>query len=134
MKIMSESGVAAIEFALVSPILIFLLFAIIEFSIVLYDKAIITNASREAARSATVFNGVPSNATVGDVVEDVVNSYLNNHLISLGSNNPHTIDPIPPDLSSGDDLTVTVNYTYDFLVLPDFTSLNLSGTTVMRME
>lgn len=130
MKIMSESGVAAIEFALVSPILIFLLFAIIEFSIVLYDKAIITNASREAARSATVFNGDPSDAAVNAVVD----SYLSNHLISLGSSNTHTVDPIPSGLSSGDDLTVTVHYTYDFLVLPDFTSLNLSGTTVMRME
>ena len=61
---------AAIEFALVSPILIFLLFAIIEFSIVLYDKAIITNASREAARSATVFNGDPSDAAVNAVVRN----------------------------------------------------------------
>ncbi len=126
MKIMSESGVAAIEFALVSPILIFLLFAIIEFSIVLYDKAIITNASREAARSATVFNGDPSDAAVNAVVD----SYLSNHLISLGSNNTHSVVVS----QTGGDLTVSVNYTYDFLVLPDFTSLNLSGTTVMRME
>lgn len=127
---MSESGVAAVEFALVSPILILLLFAIIEFSIVLYDKAIITNASREAARSATVFNGDSSDAAV----KAVVDSYLSNHLISLGSNNTHSVDVT----STGDDLTVSVNYTYDFLVLPNFTSLNtslnLSGTTVMRME
>jgi len=130
MKIMSESGVAAVEFALVSPVLILLLFAIIEFSIVLYDKAIITNASREAARSATVFNGDSSDAAV----KAVVDSYLNNHLISLGSDSTHSVDVT----STGDDLTVSVNYTYDFLVLPNFTSLNtslnLSGTTVMRME
>jgi len=127
MKIMSESGVAAIEFALISPILILLLFTIIEFSIVLYDKAIITNASREAARSVTVFN---FDGDAEAAAKAVVDSYLSNHLISLGNNNTHSVDVTP----TGDDLTVSVNYTYDFLVLPDFTSLNLSGRTVMRVE
>ncbi|MGD9824325.1 TadE/TadG family type IV pilus assembly protein [Desulfobacter sp.] len=130
MKIMSESGVAAVEFALVSPVLILLFFVIIEFSIVLYDKAIITNASREGARSATVYNGDASDAAV----KDLVDSYLSNHLISLGGNNSPSVNVT----TTGDNLTVSVNYTYDFLVLPNFTSLdtslNLSGTTVMRME
>lgn len=132
MKIMSESGVAAVEFALVSPVLILLFFVIIEFSIVLYDKAIITNASREWARSATVYNSDESDAVVK--VKAEIDSYLSNHLISLGGNNSPSVNVT----TTGDNLTVSVNYTYDFLVLPNFTSLdtslNLSGTTVMRME
>lgn len=123
---MSERGVAAIEFTYIAPVLILLLFSIIEFSIALYDQAVITNASREAARTAAVFNGDSSDASVAAVVDN----YLGNHLISLGSANTHSVVVS----QAGGDLTVSVNYTYDFLILPGFTTLNLTGTTVMRAE
>ena len=51
---------------------------IIEFSVLLYDKAMITNASREGARAGCLFDS-PAN------VSDVVNHYLQNNLISLGA-------------------------------------------------
>ena len=135
MRIMSERGVAAVEFAIVSPVLVILLFTIIEFSLVLYDKGLITNASREGARRGSVHDASTLNGTVGDGPILAVMNNLNNSLISLGSSNTAEvlINPAAPR-TSGDDLTVTVNYTYDFLVLPDFTSINLSGVTVMKVE
>lgn len=138
MRIMSERGVAAVEFAIVSPVLVLLLFVIIEFGLVLYDKALITNASREGARRGSVHDANSPNGTVGDGPILAVATNLNNSLISLGSSNTAQvlISPAAPR-SSGDDLTVTVNYTYDFLVLPNFTSLGsipLSGVTVMKVE
>ena len=51
-----EKGGSAVEFALVLPILVVILFGIIEFGFVLYDKAVITNASSEAARQGIVFH------------------------------------------------------------------------------
>ena len=54
MKIKSENGASAVEFALVMPLLFVLIFGIIEFGIFLYDKAVITNASREGARAGVV--------------------------------------------------------------------------------
>ncbi len=54
MKIKSENGASAVEFALVLPLLLVLVFGIIEFSIFLYDKAVITNASREGAQAGDV--------------------------------------------------------------------------------
>ena len=47
----AQSGLAMVEAAIILPVFLLVMFAIMEFGIVLYDKAVITNASREAARS-----------------------------------------------------------------------------------
>jgi Flp pilus assembly protein TadG len=124
-----EKGVAAVEFALILPLLLLVLFMIIEFSIALYDKAVITNASREGARSGIVNASAGSRPTAGAIAA-VVNSYCGSNLISFGPS--ACVNP-------GDLLTVNVTYTYDFLVLPNFmgslpTGLTLTGNTVMRCE
>ena len=49
-KITNQDGVAAVEFAIILPFLVILIFGMIEFSLVLYNKAMITNASRVGAR------------------------------------------------------------------------------------
>src|SRR5512136_1032685 len=73
-------GASAVEFALILPLLVILIFGIIEFSLALYDKAMITNASREGARSGIVYRLPP----VGDgEIIGVVNSYLGNYLITF---------------------------------------------------
>ena len=67
-KLTRERGAAAIEFALILPLLLLILFGIIEFSILLYDKAMLTNASREGARLGIVFNVVrdPTDPNFGE--------------------------------------------------------------------
>jgi Flp pilus assembly protein TadG len=140
-QLRDQAGAAAIEFALVLPLLIILAFGIIEFSILFYDKAMITNASREGARVGIVDDsGYPDDSAIKTSVKD----YVHNHLISLGqpSNDELTDDDIAitrPIEASGASLTVTVSYDYHFLVLPEFIAtltgpINLSATTVMRME
>jgi Flp pilus assembly protein TadG len=130
-----EEGVAAVEFALILPLLLLILFMIIEFSIALYDKAVITNASREGARSGIVSSTSP--VTAGAIAA-VVDSYCATNLISFGASAPVTSVPAAC-AGSGSLLTVNVSYTYDFLVLPRFlgslpTGLTLTGHTVMRCE
>ncbi len=137
----TQRGVAAIEFAIVAPLLLALLFGIIEFALALFDQAMITNASREGARAGIVFNnGTP----ITDAeIRARVSNYLSNHLISLDGSSSHTTDIDREGTNAGDDLTVTVDYTYTFLVLRPLIALlggtlpgalNLSATTVMRME
>ena len=46
-----QRGAAVVEFALILPILLILLVGTIDASLALYDKAVITNASREGARA-----------------------------------------------------------------------------------
>lgn len=50
----AEQGVASVEFALLLPLLMALLMGTVELGLVLYDKAVITHASREGARAGIV--------------------------------------------------------------------------------
>lgn len=135
MKFNNKNGTAIVEFAIVLPLLLILVFGVIEFSLLLYDKAVITNASREGARAGIVQAPRLTNAEITAIVEN----YCKNYLITFGADKTITTTIIREGMEFGDDLTVTVVYKYGFLVLPSFiTSLvnpiNLSGATVMRME
>jgi Flp pilus assembly protein TadG len=52
MILQKENGAAAVEFAILLPLLAGLVFGIIEFGLLLYNQQVITNASREGARAA----------------------------------------------------------------------------------
>ena len=54
-----EGGVVAVEFALVLPLLVTLVFGIVQFGLALNTKLTLTHAAREGARAAVV----GSNAT-----------------------------------------------------------------------
>lgn len=57
----SERGAAAVEFALILPVLLLLLLGIIEFGAAYNAQILVTNAAREAARSMTL-TGLPADA------------------------------------------------------------------------
>lgn len=59
-----ERGVAAVEFALLLPLLLLILFGIIEGSLVFRDSQTIVSATRAAARSASA---LPRDASFADV-------------------------------------------------------------------
>jgi Flp pilus assembly protein TadG len=138
----SQNGAAIVEFALILPILLILVFGIIEFSIMLYDKAVITNASREGARRGVLFQ---HQGPVGsDIIIQTVNNYTTNNLISLGGEaDLRTIamstcsdDPGEGDFRSA---RIRVEYDYSFLVMNSFITaftgpITLVAETVMRCE
>ena len=135
-----HNGSAAVEFAIVLPLLVLFIFGIIEFSICFYNKAMLTNASREGARAATVFDSGLSDADRLQLVTDTVTNYCGTHLITFGGGgtSPDIIQPttIP---ATGQPLIVNIHYHYDFLVIPNFIStlvggLDLYAETIMRME
>ena len=135
----SQKGAAMVEFAIVLPVLLLIVFGIIEFSLALYNKAVITNASREGARMGIVY-AEPA-ITTGEITTTVEN-YCQDFLVSFGAAAaPATTVAGGPcgEGTSGNSLTVTVDYQYTFLVLPNFSNflgpnLNLSAETVMRCE
>jgi Flp pilus assembly protein TadG len=141
MSVYNERGASAVEFAIILPVLLVILFGIIEFSLLLFDKAVLTNASREGARAGIVHR-FPTRRSAAEITT-IVNTYCQNHLISFGSTTPvPTVTTDPADTSSlaeDDTLIVTVSYTYDFLLLPNFITrlapgTNLVATTAMRAE
>lgn len=136
----TEDGVAAVEFAIVLPILLLLLFGIIEFSVIFYNKAMITNASREGARAGIVYDwDEDSSGLTHQEIETVVMNYLGDNLINFGGESNAEVTTSGIGGSAGDPLEVNVTYRYDYLILPGFVEslaggLNLSARTVMRIE
>jgi Flp pilus assembly protein TadG len=138
-----QRGGETVEFALLAPLVFVLLFGIIEFSIALFDQAVITNASREGARLGILWtNGLKTPTQVKAEMEAAVNTAAASYLISFGGGS--TVQPdCTPGTHPGDPVTCQVNFGYNFLVLRPLVallggaisgSLNLSSTTVMRME
>ncbi len=130
-------GVAALEFVLVFPFLMTVLFGIVDTSLLLCDKAVITNASREAARAGVVVR-VPQMAASN--VASVALAYTQNNLVTGGTATTPTVSVSQPSgTSPGSPLSVTVTYTYEGLVLGSALSaltgpVTVSATTVMNYE
>ena len=110
----SEEGAAAVEFALVVPLLLTLLFGIIEFGFAFNAQIVVTNAAREAARELAVnddaaWTDITKVAT--DAIAPVAGQFTN--------------VTIPPPASQGsgrlctpgDRITVTVEATRPLIVL-----------------
>lgn len=131
-----EAGAAAVEFALILPLFLMIVFSIIEISIALYDKAIITTASREAARAGVVMKS-PSKMTTAEIQQYATDNWTSRLL---------SFDGASPDVSVtnaqgafGTPLSVTVNYSYTGLGLGSLVTaitgpIAMSSTTVMSNE
>jgi hypothetical protein len=150
----SQEGAALVEFAIVLPLLLLLIFGMIEFSLLLYNKAVITNASREAARAGIVYTPQDEdmdidawNAKREEDIEKIASDYCADYLITFSDEvTPLTVDLASPPCveNSGDDLVVEVTYQYGFLVFPDIVAgffsgdgssdLTLEARTTMRCE
>ena len=150
MKNKAQGGAAAVEFALVFPIFLVLVFAIIEFGAVFYNKTFITNASREAARAGVVLK-TPKLTT--DEVVGIARKYCGQsqdastkewsivplNLLGFDSSNALDVSATGAGDTFGTPLTVTVSYKYNWLVLGPLIGfvagpITLSATTVMNNE
>ena len=144
----SQKGAVAVEFAIILPILILLLFGIIEFSLFVFNQQVITNASREGARAGIVARPVRMSNTD---IETVVRSYCEQYLITFGNvKTPPvvTLKPVDDDLTNGFDadthrcviygcnLQVQVDFNYEFLFLKTVSigAKNIRAVAQMRME
>ncbi|MDQ0824923.1 Flp pilus assembly protein TadG [Arthrobacter sp. B2I5] len=71
-----ERGAVAVEFALVAPILIALIIAIVEFSNAYNIQVSVTQASREAARTMAITKDATKATTAGKAGAPSINSSL----------------------------------------------------------
>lgn len=122
-----QRGTTLVEFALVAPLLLVLLFGTIEMGRVLNAMVLVSNASREGARRGSV----------GDS-ESQVRTVVRDYLTASGLDAARLNTVITPSMVSGT-RQIEVQLTYNLpLLIP---SLNLvpnpmpiSGTTIMRVE
>ncbi len=139
MFIKDEKGGSLIEFAIIAPLLFVILFGIVEFGLLLYNQAVITNASREGARYGIVAR--TPRWTEGDILTNAVLPVCGN-LITFGNPEDPIVRAVHLDGTTlfGDNLEVQVSWDYTFLVLPNLprvglnNPINLSARTVMKYE
>jgi Flp pilus assembly protein TadG len=140
MKTRNEKGGTIVEFVVVAPVLLLILFGIIEMGFLLYDKAVLTNASREGARAGIVFSDP---RLTSNQIAQIVNNYCSTYLISFAGGATPSVNVQRSGTSHGDSLTVTVTYPYQFLVLSSLSGLfgggiggniTLNAQSVMRLE
>lgn len=128
-----QCGAAAVEFALLLPLLLLIVFGVIEMSIALYNKTVITQASREAARVGIV---LASPRASDAVIAQRVTDHAQPVLVQLGKAGTLTTNV---DRSNAAQIRVSVLYTYPGLLLgtwighPD-KGWTVSASTVMVYE
>jgi Flp pilus assembly protein TadG len=127
----SERGAELIEFAIVVPILLLLIAGIIDFGMMFRTYEAVTNAAREGARVGVL----PGYAPVD------VQSRVDAYLAASGLTGPHTTSvvniPVATTAGTFTARAVTLNYTYQFVVLGGFGNLGtitLNAQSVMRTE
>jgi Flp pilus assembly protein TadG len=108
----SEAGMAILETALALPVLLLVLFAIVELGLAFARFQVVLNAAREGARAATIFR---SNCDPG-VIEAAKNTAVN--AFNDGRLGMRTITSDPVQVSDGNActarlITVTVRYTHE---------------------
>lgn len=132
------SGAAAVEFALIFPLLLLVVFGAIEFGTALYDKAVITNASREAARAGVVLRTPPLTSTQ---IRQVALNYCQDRLVTYGAAATCTVPATFSVCASATGTPLAVQVSYDFnglvvgpLLRPFIGTLTLNALTTMLCE
>ena len=132
----NERGGSLVEFVLIAWVLFLILFGIMEFGLIMYNQAVITNASREGARYGIVSR--TPRYTSGEIVTYVTQEYANRP-VTFGTRDFRVIPQLPASPIFGQDLIVDVTWQYDFLLLPNLSRLlpnllTLRARTVMKYE
>lgn len=127
MKLRNSEGQTLVETALVLPVILLILMGIIEFGLIFNNYLMVSNASREGARTAAVG---ATDAQIISLVKNAAN--LDPSKITI------TISPLQPVRKKGDEVSITVLYNYN-LITPVISAiipgpLPLSSRAVMRVE
>lgn len=129
-------GTATIEMLMVLPLLLLLLFAVAELSIMFSRWQAVTNAAREGARTAVVYRAPCDEATVLAAVRDRVRSYTAPSGMIV-TDDQIVIEGVCGSSETNSRVQVTVPYQFRVLsnLMPSLApTLNTVGNSVMRNE
>lgn len=109
-----EAGVASVEFALLLPVLLLLLLGTLDLGLALYNKAVITHASREGARAGIVLRNPKLSAAE---IQGIVNTRTQSALISPLATDAPKVVVTGAGAAYPNTLTVSVEYTFKGVLL-----------------
>lgn len=145
----NEAGAALVEFALVVPILLILVFGIIEFGLAFNDYIAVRNGSREGARVAVVndVNNAPSCTISGGIVSppaaptgasDATNAVVCKTKDRIGLDQSQVKVKVSiSGYSIGDTVTVCASYpvtSISGILAPIISGKTLTSNVTMRLE
>lgn len=125
-KITKQKGLAAIEFTMILPFLLLLIFACAEFGRLMFQYNALNKTVRDASRYLNTVNGSNGDLSISDVTSAEVKN-----LIKFGQNSSSTaLFPTlnDDDISltvSGDFVTVTVTYNWQPIFSNTFSTFGL---------
>ena len=135
----AEDGAELVEFAVVLPLLLFVILGIAEFGFIFQRYEVVTNAAREGARMAVL-----PGYTEADVDARVIAYATQGRLPGLTAANV-TVQDVTIDLGTGPAVAckrVTVTFTHTYLFIPametffggNFNTVVLNAVSEMRVE
>jgi Flp pilus assembly protein TadG len=123
-RLCSERGAAAVEFAMVVPVLLFLLLGIVEFSKVMLVQSSLSAAAREGARAVTLGGTVAGAQSAAQAASAGAVSLTAGQIVVSGTCTPAT---------SATTVTVTVSQHQPVLFgILDGAGVDLTGKAAMR--
>jgi Flp pilus assembly protein TadG len=121
-----DDGQALVEFALITPFLLLFLVAIIEFGRAWNEHQVLTDATREGARQAAMYDDA------GLVTQDSVEHVIKRVLFSNNMEPDSAVITLTNwDGDSNTPLTVKVQYPYRFIFFGELASWALNTRKVM---
>ncbi|SIN79964.1 TadE/TadG family type IV pilus assembly protein [Halodesulfovibrio marinisediminis] len=125
----SERGAAAIEMALMLPILLLLVFGTIEIGRFYWAKHAVVHAANEGARLAVL----------PDVTQQEIDEVVAFYLSDWDPTVVPTVTPIPATANAPAAIKVTVSIPFSFIILPNFITgafgvQAISHSVTMRSE
>jgi len=131
-KITSERGQTMVEFALVAPVLLLILFAIIQFGVLYSSYVTLTDATRAGARKAAVSR---LESTPAAVAETAVRDSARNLEQTCTASTGLCVSVSTPAWKHGEKVTVEATYPYKIDLLGVvFREGRLKSTTTERIE
>lgn len=129
-----ERGAALVEFALLLPLLLVLVFGIIEFGGTYNNSISLRNGVREGARLAVVNNVSPSGSCSGDATTVLV--CQTKARIGLNPNTTKVSITVPSGAKIGDTVTVCASSpTYKITgIMTPFLGDSVTAAVTMRLE
>lgn len=122
-----DGGAAAVEFALVLPLLLMLIFGVIDFGRMMHAQLVVAEAAREAARASALVDNATAEAR-GEAITDSLGAPSDGGPVTEVTDGCDAL-PSPDDMT-----TVTVTFAFRFITpiaLGDGDGVTLSSTSVM---
>jgi Flp pilus assembly protein TadG len=135
----TETGQALVEFTMVLPVLLVLLFGLVDFGRAFYSWLLVTNAAREGARVAAVQS---TSAQIDTRIHDALcSSYPSNCSINMSK---LTITKTNVQAARGNPVTIDLSYNFQyatpiggiikFLGVSNLKTPVIKGHSSMRLE